>query len=67
VQVLVGGDAPQELHQCAVILARYGAPGLASGMVGVVGPMRMPYATAIPTVRFVANLLSEMMRETLVE
>jgi heat-inducible transcriptional repressor len=35
-------------------------------MLGVLGPMRMSYAKAIPTVRFVAGLLSDLVNETIV-
>ena len=67
VQVLIGGEGKwEELKQCSVVLARYGIPGLATGMLGVFGPMRMPYARTIPTVRFMADLLSGLVSETMV-
>jgi heat-inducible transcriptional repressor len=65
-QVLVGGEGEwQELRQCSIVLARYGVPGLATGMLGVLGPMRMSYARAIPTVRYVAGLLSDLVNDTI--
>jgi heat-inducible transcriptional repressor len=65
-QVLVGGEGEwEELRQCSIVLARYGVPGLATGMLGVLGPMRMSYARAIPTVRYVAGLLSDLVNETI--
>jgi heat-inducible transcriptional repressor len=65
-QVLIGGDGGrEELRQCSVVLARYGVPGLATGMLGVLGPMRMSYAKTIPTVRFVAGLLSDFVNDTI--
>jgi heat-inducible transcriptional repressor len=64
VQVLIGGEW-EELKQCSIVLARYGIPGLATGMLGVFGPMRMPYARTIPTVRFMADLLSGLVSETM--
>jgi len=68
VQVLIGGENTwEELRQCSVVLARYGAPGMVSGMLGVLGPIRMPYGRAISTVRFVAGLLSDLVTERLVE
>jgi len=58
-QVLIGGEGEwQELRQCSMILARYGVPGIVTGTLGVLGPMRMPYSRTIPMVRFVARLLS---------
>lgn len=63
-QVLIGGEGVwEELRQCSMVLARYGVPGLATGMLGVLGPMRMSYARTIPTVRFVAGLLSDLVND----
>lgn len=68
VQVLIGGEGDwEELKQCSVVLARYGVPGTATGTLGVLGPMRMPYGITISTVRFVAGLLSELVVETLAD
>ncbi|MBP1694032.1 MAG: hrcA [Chloroflexi bacterium] len=64
VQVLIGGEgAWQELREFSMVLARYGVPGLATGMLGVLGPIRMPYGRAISTVRFVASLLSNLVED----
>jgi heat-inducible transcriptional repressor len=61
VQVLIGGEGTwEELRDCSMVLARYGAPGLVTGTVGVLGPIRMPYGRTISTVRFVAGLLSDL-------
>ncbi len=66
VRVLIGGEGNwDDLRQCSMVLARYGAPGLATGTLGVLGPMRMPYGRAISTVRFVSGLLSQLVVETL--
>jgi heat-inducible transcriptional repressor len=65
-QVLIGGEGGwEELRQCSMVLARYGVPGLATGMLGVLGPMRMSYARTIPTVRFVAGLLSDLVNDNI--
>jgi heat-inducible transcriptional repressor len=65
-QVLIGGEGEwEELRQCSIVLARYGVPGLATGTLGVLGPMRMSYARTIPTVRFVAGLLSNLVNDTI--
>ncbi len=68
VQVLIGGEgAWEELRECSMVLARYGAPGLATGALGVLGPMRMPYGRTISTVRFMAGLLSNLVEDMLAE
>lgn len=66
IQVLIGGEGTwEELRQCSVVLARYGDPNTLTGSVGVLGPIRMPYDRTISTVRFVANVLSDLVSETL--
>jgi heat-inducible transcriptional repressor len=68
VQVVIGGEgAWEELRDCSMVLARYGDPRLATGAVGVLGPLRMPYSHAISTVRYVAGLLSNLVIETMSE
>lgn len=66
IQVLIGGEGTwEELSQCSVVLARYGDPELMTGSIGVLGPIRMPYDRTISTVRFVANVLSDLVSDTL--
>jgi heat-inducible transcriptional repressor len=68
VQVLIGGEGTwEELRDCSMVLSRYGAPGLATGTLGILGPMRMPYGRTISTVRFVATLLSDLVGDLLTE
>jgi len=65
-QVLIGGEGEwDELSQCSMVIARYGVPGMATGTLGVLGPMRMSYARTIPTVRYVAGLLSDLVNDTI--
>ncbi len=66
IQVLIGGEGTwEELRQCSVVLARYGDQDNLTGSIGVLGPIRMPYDRTISTVRFVANVLSDLVSETL--
>lgn len=68
VQVLIGGEGTwEELRDLSMVLSRYGSPGLATGTLGVVGPIRMSYGRTISTVRFIASLLSDLIEEVLVE
>jgi heat-inducible transcriptional repressor len=65
-QVLIGSEGGwEELRECSMVLARYGVPGMATGTLGVLGPMRMSYARTIPTVRYVAGLLSDLVTDTI--
>jgi heat-inducible transcriptional repressor len=68
VQVVIGGEGIwEELRDCTMVLARYGVPGLATGMLGILGPIRMSYGRNISTVRYVANLLSGFVGDRLVD
>jgi heat-inducible transcriptional repressor len=68
VQVIIGGEGIwEELKDCSVVLSRYGVPGLATGMLGILGPIRMSYGRNISTVRFVAGLLSEFVGDRVSE
>ena len=68
VQVLIAGEGQDEdLRQCSIVLARYGVPGQATGTLGVLGPTRMFYGKTISTVRFMANLLSDLVNTSLVD
>jgi heat-inducible transcriptional repressor len=65
VQVVIGGEgAWEELKDCSMILARYGAPGYATGALGVLGPTRMAYGRTISAVRYVAGLMSDLLVES---
>jgi heat-inducible transcriptional repressor len=55
----IGGENPQpELRSVSVVGANYGLGHRNLGAVGVVGPLRMDYATAISSVRGAARELS---------
>ncbi|MGH2922488.1 MAG: heat-inducible transcriptional repressor HrcA [Solirubrobacterales bacterium] len=57
--VWIGGENPQpELREVSVVGANYGLGYRNLGTVGVIGPVRMDYATAIASVREVAGELS---------
>jgi heat-inducible transcriptional repressor len=61
IQVFIGGEnRPLEMRDVSLILAPYGRPGRAIGVVGVLGPTRMSYPQAIGTVRFVSGLMNEL-------
>ena len=59
VQVIIGGEShSQQLRPYSVVIARYGAPGRAMGVIGTLGPTRMDYLRAISSVRYLAGFLS---------
>ncbi len=61
VRVFIGHENPAaDMADVSLVLAPYGHPGRAVGVVGVLGPTRMAYPQAIGTVRFVSGLMNEL-------
>jgi heat-inducible transcriptional repressor len=61
IHVYIGAEnTSAEMHDVSLVLAPYGRPGRAIGVVGVLGPTRMSYPQAIGTVRFVSGLMNEL-------
>ena len=61
IRVYIGHENPAEdMSDVSLVLAPYGHPGRAVGVVGVLGPTRMAYPQAIGTVRFVSGLMNEL-------
>jgi heat-inducible transcriptional repressor len=61
IRIYIGHENPsREMAEVSLVLAPYGHPGRAVGVVGVLGPTRMAYPQAIGTVRFVSGLMDEL-------
>jgi heat-inducible transcriptional repressor len=61
VRVYIGHEnVPADMREVALVLAPYGRPGRAVGVVGALGPTRLSYPLAIGTVRFVSGLMNEL-------
>ena len=64
VQVMIAGEGRfGDMQDISLVLSRYGVPDRVSGLLGVVGPMRMPYGRTVGAVRYVATLLNELMHQ----
>jgi heat-inducible transcriptional repressor len=69
VNVIIGAGAPElaeageAMRACSVVVGSYGAADAASGVVAVLGPTRMRYSRTIPTVRYLSELMSELLAE----
>ncbi len=69
VTVIIGADNPrlaaagEAMRACSVVVGAYGAPEMASGALAVLGPVRMRYPRAISTVRYLSNVMSELLSE----
>ncbi|MGH2592669.1 MAG: heat-inducible transcriptional repressor HrcA, partial [Anaerolineae bacterium] len=64
VQVVIGGESGwAELRDFSMVLTRYGVSDYATGTLGVLGPTRMPYGRAVSTVRYVSQLLTDLISD----
>ncbi len=64
VHVMIAGEGRfGDMQDISLVLSPYGVPDRVSGLLGVVGPMRMPYGRTIGAVRYVATLLNELMHQ----
>lgn len=64
VQIIIGAEnQSNELRDMSVILSRYGAPGQPKGMLGIVGPTRMQYGRAIAVVRYMTQMLNDLLSD----
>jgi len=64
VQVIIGGEnAWDEMKDVSLVVARYGQKGKVGGLLGVIGPTRMQYDRAIAVVRYMTNVMNELLAE----
>jgi heat-inducible transcriptional repressor len=63
-QIIIGGEGRwEELSEVSVVLARYGIDDEATGALGVLGPIRMRYDRAVSVVRYVSQLMSDLISD----
>ncbi len=64
VQVIIGAENQWDaLQDFGIVLATYGIPSEVTGMVAVLGPTRMYYERTISSVRYVSQVLSDLLTE----
>ena len=62
ITVMIGAENEEDaMRDYSVVISPYGMPGGITGAMAVVGPTRMHYPETISTVRFIADLMSEML------
>jgi heat-inducible transcriptional repressor len=63
-QVFIGEENRSEgLQSFGVVVATYGVDDEVTGLLGILGPRRMPYERSISSVRYMARLMSDLMRD----
>lgn len=61
VQIIIGGEGKwEEFSEVGIVLARYGVEDQATGAMGVLGPLRMPYSRTVSVVRYMSHLMSNL-------
>ena len=64
VRVIIGAENREDaMKECSLVVTRYGVPGEVNGVLGVIGPRRMPYGRAISSVRYMGSLMSDLVAE----
>ncbi|MBA3824335.1 MAG: heat-inducible transcription repressor HrcA [Ktedonobacterales bacterium] len=61
VQVVIGGET--DLHDLSIVVGRYGLPGMPGGLLGVVGPTRMQYSKAVALVRYMTDIMNDLLAD----
>ncbi|HEV2581110.1 MAG TPA: heat-inducible transcriptional repressor HrcA, partial [Ktedonobacteraceae bacterium] len=64
VQIIIGGENEwDDMRDVSLVVARYGQEGKIGGLLGVIGPTRMQYGRAIAVVRYMAQVMNELLAE----
>ncbi len=64
VQVIIGGENRwDEMKDVSMVVARYGQEGKIGGLLGVIGPTRMQYGRAIAVVRYMTQVMNELLAD----
>jgi heat-inducible transcriptional repressor len=64
VRITIGRENKrEEMKECSVITATYFLDGHPAGVLGIVGPTRMPYGRVVSVVSFLADSLGEALRQ----
>ena len=63
ITITIGNELrPPELRGCSLLTSRY-QMGNVSGVVGVIGPTRLPYAKMVPLIRYIAKLTEDILEQ----
>ena len=62
VTVIIGEENPNDsMRECSIVITSYGTPEGHKGAIAVLGPTRMHYPRAIATVRYMGNVMSDVL------
>lgn len=67
-RVVLGSESPRpELNGSCIIMTRYALGDRNNGALGLIGPVRMDYAQAIPRLQYVAQSVGRLLTQLLAE
>lgn len=62
VQVIIGGESRrEEMRDYSLVVSRYGLADRMEGVLGVLGPTRMPYPRSVSAVHFIARTMNDLL------
>jgi heat-inducible transcriptional repressor len=62
VQIVIGGSASSGMQDYSFVLGRYGDLAEGIGYLGILGPTRMEYPRAVALVRYMRELMTDLMQ-----
>ena len=62
-QMLNGSDDLPQLKGSSLLVTRYSLGKQGSGLIGLIGPLRMDYAGAIPRMEYFADAVQRLLTE----
>lgn len=62
-QIVLGSDSLPELNGSSMIVTHYSLGNRGQGTIGIIGPVRMNYAEAIPRIEYFANAIGRLLNE----
>jgi heat-inducible transcriptional repressor len=64
VQIIIGSENEwDDMKDVSMVVARYGQEGKIGGILGVIGPTRMQYGRAIAVVKYMTQVMNELLAE----
>ncbi|MBQ7579870.1 MAG: heat-inducible transcription repressor HrcA [Clostridia bacterium] len=68
ISLYIGGENPyRQLSNSSMIFSRYDIDGANSGAFGIIGSTRMDYASFLPSIKYLTDIVSDILRRTLEE
>lgn len=66
INMYIGGENPfSQLSNSSIIVSRYDVDGVNSGAFGIVGSTRMDYASVLPSIKYMTDIVSDILKRTL--